>query len=86
MLFVVLFLVGLIFGALSGSSLGLYLVMHGVSTVVSALIAYPFIGAVVAVIYIDLRVRKEALDLELLAGSSGSEATPGSSAAVPEAG
>jgi hypothetical protein len=86
MLFVVLFLVGLIFGALSGSSLGLYLVMHGLSTVVSALIAYPFIGAVVAVIYIDLRVRKEALDLELLAGSSGSNATAGSPSAVPEAG
>jgi hypothetical protein len=86
MLFVVLFLVELVFGALSFSSLGLYLFMHGVGTVISALIAYPFLGAVVAVIYIDLRVRKEALDLELLAGSSGSGATAGSPPAVPEAG
>jgi hypothetical protein len=86
MLLVVVFLVGLVFNALSFSSLGLYLVMHGVSTVVSGLITYPFIGAVVAVIYIDQRVRKEALDLELLAGTSGPGASEGSLHAVPEAG
>ena len=86
MLFVVLLLVGLVLGALAGSSLGLYLVVHGLSSVISALIAYPFIGAVVAVIYIDLRVRKEALDLELLAGSSGLSANSGSTSALPEAG
>jgi hypothetical protein len=75
MLGVVLFVVGLIFrGIESGltiDSTGLWLALNGLSTVVGALIVYPFIGAVIAVVYIDLRVRKEALDLERLAGGLG---------------
>jgi hypothetical protein len=80
MLGVVLFVVGLIFrgieSGLSIGSTGLWLALNGLSTVVGALIVYPFIGAVIAVVYVDLRVRKEALDLEQLAGLGPTSAAP----------
>jgi hypothetical protein len=87
MLFIVLFVVGLIFrgiqSGLSVGSTGLWLALNAISGIVADLIALPFIGAVIAVLYINLRVRKEALDLELLAGRMG----PGSPAqAAPAAG
>jgi hypothetical protein len=67
-LFLVLLVVGLIFGAIeSGLGVGstvVWLIINAVSTIVSNLIAYPFIAAIIAVLYIDLRVRKEGLDLE----------------------
>lgn len=73
MLAIALFVVGLILGAVQSAlgvdSVGLWLVFAALTTIVSNLIAYPFIGTLVAVIYIDQRVRKEALDLELMAGS-----------------
>ena len=72
-LFVVLFMVGLIFHAIESgvgvNSVGLWLGLSWLSVVIGDLIAFPFIAAVIAVMYIDLRVRKEALDLELLAGT-----------------
>jgi hypothetical protein len=75
MLFVALFLVTLVLGAiesaLSVGSVGPWLVLNWLGAVVGDLIALPFIAAVIAVMYIDLRVRKEALDLELLAGTVG---------------
>jgi hypothetical protein len=77
MLGVVLLVVGLVFGAIE-SGLGVrstvvWLIIHAVSTIVSNLIAYPFIAAIIAVLYIDLRVRKEGLDLQqAAAGRHGS--------------
>jgi hypothetical protein len=75
MLVVVELVIGLVFSGIQSGlkvgSVGLWLTIRGLSTVVVDLIAYPFIAAVVSVIYIDLRVRKEALDLELLAGGFG---------------
>ncbi len=75
MLFVILFLVTLVVGgiesALSVDSIGLWLVLNWLGAVLADLFALPFIAAVIAVMYIDLRVRKEALDLELLAGTVG---------------
>ncbi len=75
MLIVVLFVVGLIFrgieSGLSVGSTGLWLALNALSTIVGAMIAYPFMASVIAVIYTDLRVRKEGLDLELLAGALG---------------
>ena len=75
MLLVVLFVVGLIFrgieSGLSVGSTGLWLALNALSTIVGAMIAYPFMASVIAVIYTDLRVRKEGLDLELLAGALG---------------
>lgn len=75
MLLVVLFLVGLALGgiesALGVDSIAVLLAFGALNSLISGLITYPFIGSVVAVIYVDLRVRKEALDLEMLAGSLG---------------
>jgi hypothetical protein len=75
MLVIVLFVVGFVFAkiqsGLSVGSVGPWLLLRAINTIVSDLIIYPFFGAVVAVIYIDLRVRKEGLDLELLAGALG---------------
>jgi hypothetical protein len=75
MLFIVLFVVGLVFTALSKGlsvgSTGLWLLLRFLSTTVADIIALPFLASVVAVIYIDLRVRKEALDLELMASNLG---------------
>ena len=75
LLTVVLFGIGLIFGAietgLGVGSTGLWLVVSALGTIVTDLIAYPLVGAVIAVMYIDLRVRKEGLDLQLLAGALG---------------
>jgi hypothetical protein len=80
MLIVVLFVVGLIIAAiekgLKVNSTGLWLAFSFVSTIISDLIALPFLAAVTAVIYIDLRVRKEALDLELLARGPGAAPEP----------
>jgi uncharacterized membrane protein len=75
MLFIVLVVVGLVFGGIESglkvSSTGLWFVLNGLSAVLSDLIVYPFIGSVIAVVYIDQRVRKESLDLDLLAGALG---------------
>jgi hypothetical protein len=83
------FLVGLLFGAIESglhvNSVGLTLVLDGLGSIIGDLITYPFLAAVAAVIYIDLRVRKEALDLELLADSFAGGAAPAASASVPSA-
>jgi hypothetical protein len=75
MLFIVLVVVGLIFGGIESgldvSSTGPWFVLNGLSAVLSDLIVYPFIGSVIAVVYIDQRVRKEALDIDRLAGALG---------------
>ncbi len=75
MLVVVLAVVALLFrGIESGlkvGSIGLWLGINWLANVIAELIALPFFAAVIAVVYIDLRVRKEALDLELLAGALG---------------
>jgi hypothetical protein len=62
----------------------LFLVLGGVLAAIASVIATPFIASVITVIYIDLRVRKEALDIELLAAGFGG---PGSTvpAAAPTA-
>jgi hypothetical protein len=76
MLVLVSLVLGLILGAiekgLKVDSIGLWLAFNWLIALFSDLVSYPFIAAVIAVIYIDLRVRKEALDLELLAGGLGS--------------
>lgn len=73
MLFVVLLAVGLMFGAIESGlevdSTGLWLGLGWLARTLADLIAFPFMASVVAVVYIDLRVRKEALDLEALAGA-----------------
>jgi hypothetical protein len=53
------------------SNVTLYYAVNALVSAVASIIAAPFTAAVVLVTYIDLRVRKEALDLELLAGGDG---------------
>jgi hypothetical protein len=55
--------VALAFGAAVGGTLG-------------AMIATPYSAAVVALLYFDLRVRKEGLDLQLVAAGAGVERDP----------
>lgn len=90
LLFVVLLVVGLIVGGIESglkvSSIGAWVVLSGLSTIIIDLVAFPFIGSVIAVIYIDLRVRKEALDLELLSGSLGQGSDGAAAGDVPQPG
>lgn len=73
LLFIALIVVQLILGAIESGlgvgSTGVWAVFGGLASILSDLIAYPFIGSVIAVIYIDLRVRREPVDLRLLAGT-----------------
>jgi hypothetical protein len=72
---VISFIIGAIVGAitdgLSVSNVTLWVAIDGVLRGFVIILMTPFIAAVITVIYIDLRVRKEALDLELLAQHFG---------------
>ena len=52
-----------------------------IATVVGSLIATPLTAAFITVLYFDLRVRKEAFDLQLLAQQIGVDPAPGESLA-----
>ncbi|MDP8975388.1 MAG: hypothetical protein M3N28_03280 [Actinomycetota bacterium] len=69
-------LLGLIFFA-GGDSGVVQLVASAVLGTVSGVLATPFSAALVTVVYFDLRVRKEGLDLELLARRMGMEESGG---------
>lgn len=69
---------GAAFGALApeGSTI-LELLLQQVVSTIGSLLTYPFMAAVLVVAYLDLRVRKEAFDLRLLAERlEGSRETP----------
>jgi len=62
--------------AVSGTSSGdvdSRLLVASAAGIVSGILTTPFVAAIVAVIYFDLRVRKEGLDLELLSQGVGIE-------------
>ncbi len=57
------FIVGLILGGIaSSSSVTGVLVIAAISRLISALITYPILAALTAVLYVDLRTRKEGFD------------------------
>jgi hypothetical protein len=56
---------------------------NGVFGAVAAVVTIPFVAAVVAVIYFDLRVRKEGFDLQLMAQRIGAPAGSVSPALMP---
>jgi hypothetical protein len=64
-------LIGVLAGAINRgigvTSVTLLLTINGIVSAILVILLSPFIAAVINVIYIDLRVRKEALDIELLA-------------------
>ena len=81
-------LVGIVQGALAGlagaasfsegpDTLASY-TAQTIATVVGSLIATPLTAAFITVLYFDLRVRKEAFDLQLLAQQIGVDPGPGS--------
>jgi hypothetical protein len=70
-------------GFASPESIGAYFVDFLAQTVASALTT-PFTAAVTVVVYFDLRVRKEAFDLELLAQQLGVEPPAGSTPPIIE--
>ena len=47
------------------------LAIRGVATIVAGAIFYPFQASVTALLYIDLRMRREGLDVELIRASEG---------------
>lgn len=50
----------------SGSDLGwTYLIVSGIGSVIGAMITFPITAGVTVLLYIDQRIRREALDLEL---------------------
>ena len=83
MYIVALIIIGVIAGVIergvSVTNVTLFVTIAGIFQAVIVIFVTPFIAAAITVLYIDLRVRKEALDIELLAdGFRG----PGST--VPE--
>jgi len=64
-------ILGAVQSALAVSDTAAWAAIGALGTIVTDLIVYPFIAAVTAVLYIDLRVRREGLSLERLAGELG---------------
>uniref|UniRef100_UPI0004CC0792 glycerophosphoryl diester phosphodiesterase membrane domain-containing protein n=1 Tax=Streptomyces cellulosae TaxID=1968 RepID=UPI0004CC0792 len=69
-------------GFLNGSGdLGwTFLIVSGIGSVIGSMITFPITAGVAVLLYVDQRIRREALDLELAraAGVQGYGATPGS--------
>ncbi len=69
-----------------GSSLGwTFLIVSGIGAVIGSMITFPITAGVTVLLYIDQRIRREALDLELARaagvqgyGSNATGTTPGS--------
>lgn len=65
------FVIGVILSAIASSnSVTVVLLLSGISRAVSALVTYPILAALSAVIYMDLRARKEGYDPRELAQSA----------------
>jgi hypothetical protein len=83
MYIVALIVIGIIAGAIERginiTNVTLYVIVAAIFQGLIVILVTPFVAAAITVIYIDLRVRKEALDIELLASRFGG---PGST--VPE--
>jgi hypothetical protein len=78
-------LTSLVVKGLSVGSVGAYLTISGALSLVLTVLLTPFIVAVIAMIYIDLRVRKEAFDIELLSDAQGAAApAPAIGSVAPE--
>ena len=56
---------------LTGTSFLVTSLLTGVVQLIGVALTTPYVAALTAVVYVDLRVRKEAFDLELLAGGVG---------------
>ena len=79
------FILGLVVGLAAGESVVAVVIGTGVAQVVAAMVTTPFIAAFVALIYFDLRTRKEGLDVELLVRTLGTPGAGRPAAPVPGA-
>jgi hypothetical protein len=69
-------------GAFSGNGF-VSALANGVATAAATVLTIPFVAAVIAVLYFDLRVRKEGFDLQMLAMRIGAPAPDANTAAAP---
>jgi hypothetical protein len=66
-------LLGLLLGGIASTNhVSVILIVGGISRIIAALVSYPIVAAVTAVIYIDLRVRKEHVSPHDLIGAGES--------------
>lgn len=79
--------IGLILGIFTGNTTSLTTAVLGdaVARSITAILTTPFSAAVIGILYFDLRVRKEGLDVQLLAQRIGSS-TAAAGTLPPEAG
>ncbi|MER7177713.1 glycerophosphoryl diester phosphodiesterase membrane domain-containing protein, partial [Streptomyces mesophilus] len=81
-------------GALSGEGIGgfleaggdagwTFLIITGIGSVVGSMLAFPITAGVSVLLYIDLRIRREALDLELARAAGLQQSGPGTSGPQP---
>ncbi|WP_199549340.1 glycerophosphoryl diester phosphodiesterase membrane domain-containing protein [Streptomyces sp. N35] len=81
-------------GALSGEGIGgfleaggdagwTFLIITGIGSVVGSMLAFPITAGVSVLLYIDLRIRREALDLELARAAGLQQSGPGTSGQQP---
>jgi hypothetical protein len=71
------FVLGALLGGVSTNHISLILVIGGIGRIIAALVTYPIVAAVSAVIYIDLRVRKEHVDPRELTGAGETHTAAG---------
>lgn len=82
------FLVGGVLGAIANaSSVNVILILSGVSRILSAIITYPILAAITAVLYVDLRARKENVGAHDMTGvDAPPEAPPTVAPHMPDIG
>jgi hypothetical protein len=79
--------VGAILGGIANSgSVNVILILSGVSRIVSAIITYPILAAISAVLYVDLRGRRESVGTHDLTGVDTPEPPPAPPAHMPDIG
>lgn len=78
LMFVIAFMIGGILGAISFAAVDeesvTAVVLNNVVNLLAQVLTTPFIAAATIVLYFDLRIRKEAFDLQLLASAIGGQA------------
>jgi hypothetical protein len=72
------FVLGLLLKGVGNSNhISLILVIGGIGRIIAALVTYPIVAAVTAVIYVDLRVRKEHVNPNELTGAGDTHTAAG---------
>lgn len=67
----------------AGQSVILAATLNALATTVGSIVTVPLVASLVAIVYFDLRVRKEGLDLRLVARGMAAPGAPGPSGSTP---